>query len=100
MFNKDGLSVFSKDVSVVINPNAESIFTIKSNGENTFSFDSKGNLIVVGEIHATGFYLKDGVTISHENISGLSTVQSQENIRIYLALLNCIKWLFQVNMKT
>ena len=74
MFNKDGLSVFSKDVSVIINPNAESIFTIKSNGENTFSFDSKGNLIVVGEIHATGFYLKDGVTISHENISGLSTV--------------------------
>ena len=78
-FDKDGLSVFNKDNSVVINPNAESIFTIQSKEKNIFSFDNNGNLIVVGEIHATGFYLDDGVVIPNECIVGLSKVSTSGN---------------------
>lgn len=78
-FDKDGLSVFNKDNSVVINPNAESIFTIQSKEKNIFSFDHNGNLIVVGEIHATGFYLDDGVVIPNECIVGLSKVSTSGN---------------------
>lgn len=74
VFDKNGLSVFNKENSVIINPNAESIFTILSKDKNIFSFDNNGNLIVVGEIHATGFYLDDGVTIPNECIIGLSKV--------------------------
>ncbi len=49
-FNGDGLTIANGNSSVSINPNADRMFLIKSNGTDCLYIDSNGNLCLVGEI--------------------------------------------------
>lgn len=73
-FDNDGFQVTNGVDTVVINPNASSIFNIKNKDGNVLSFDKSGNLVVVGEITATKLTLLDDTEINAEHISGLSDV--------------------------
>lgn len=73
-FDNNGFQVTNGVDTVVINPNASSIFNIKNKDGNVLSFDKSGNLVVVGEITATKLTLLDDTEINAEHISGLSDV--------------------------
>lgn len=73
-FGENGLVVKNDINTVIINPNDESIFNIKNNSNNIFSFNEKGELVIVGNITATNLTLIDGTTIDTGNITGLSDV--------------------------
>lgn len=73
-FDNNGFRVTNGVDTVIINPNASSIFNIKNKDGNVLSFDKSGNLVVVGEITATKLTLLDDTEINAEHISGLSDV--------------------------
>ena len=76
-FDENGFRVLNEDgESVVINPNDEvSIFKITDkNNKAVLSFGTDNNLVVVGNITATGLTLADNVFVETKNISGLSDV--------------------------
>lgn len=73
-FNSDGLIVSNNINTVIINPNNDSIFTIKNNSGNVLSFDENGILTIVGDIIANKLTLSEGVTIDADRIATLATV--------------------------
>ena len=69
-FGEDGLIVKNDINTVSINPNDEvSIFNIKNKDSNIFSFDDKGNLVIIGNVTAL-----DGSDINANTISGIADV--------------------------
>lgn len=78
-FDKNGLVVSNDKNIVSINPTDEdSLFNISklSNNEKLvlLNFNENGDLIIRGDITAETLTLSDGVTITHEKISGLHKI--------------------------
>ena len=69
ILNKDGFTITNGSATVVINPNDESVFTVRNNKENVISMTKEGNLIIVGQIKAV-----EGSEINGDKITGLSNV--------------------------
>lgn len=51
-FDTEGLNISNGKNRVVINPNADKLFTISKNNENIFYVDNEGNLNITGRINA------------------------------------------------
>lgn len=73
-FDENGFAVSNGNNSVVINPNSTSIFSIKNASGNVLSFDSDGNLVVVGDIMARSLTLLPDATVDSGHITGLADV--------------------------
>lgn len=73
-FGANGLIVNNDVNTVAINPNDKSIFNISNDSGSIFSLNDDGELVVVGNIVASGLTLLDGTTIGTDNITGLSDV--------------------------
>ena len=78
--NDNGLSATSADKSkrVIINPDDYSILKVQKgnngNYSNVLSFGDDGNLLITGNITATGLTLAQNVEIASNKVSGLSDV--------------------------
>ena len=70
-FDLNGFSVRNDKNEVLINPSADSIFTIKNEEADVLSFDANGNGTFTGNIVATSLELKPDVKIQTSNIDGL-----------------------------
>lgn len=73
-FDDNGFRVSNGNNSVIINPNNSSLFTIQNKDGNVFSFDSNGNLIIIGEITAQKLTLLGDTNIDGAHITGLASV--------------------------
>ena len=73
--DKDGFIITNGKHSVIINPDEESIFTIKNqSNKSVITMTKDGNLVVVGDITATKLTLIDGAKVDGSKVSGLSNV--------------------------
>lgn len=76
-FDDNGLIVSNNNNSLIINPSADSIFTIANKeNENVIEFDSNGNGIFSGTIYAKGGTI-GGWTVSGTRIYDYSAYESQ-----------------------
>lgn len=73
-FDDNGFVVDNGVNSVVINPNNKSIFTISNEVEKILSFDSSGDLDIVGNITAKSLTLSEGIRIKQSVIDGLPEI--------------------------
>ena len=76
-FDLNGFSVRNDKNEVLINPSADSIFTIKNGETDVLSFDANGNGTFTGNIVATSLELKPDVKIKQESVDGLDDALSE-----------------------
>lgn len=73
-FDDNGFVVSNGANIVSINPNDTSVFNIKNQDGNVFSFDEEGNLVIIGDITAKNLTLLDDAEFTVGRINGLSDV--------------------------
>lgn len=74
-FNNEGLVASNGINTVSINPNSDySVFNIKKQNDNIFSFDDDGNLVIIGNITANKLTLLDDAEVNAGHIKGLADV--------------------------
>ncbi len=73
-FNNDGFTVSNGSNIIAINPSSNLLFRIANKDGNVFTFNSDGDLVIVGNITAKSLTLLDDAVVQAQKINGLSSV--------------------------
>lgn len=73
-FDSNGFVVTNGINTVTINPNKQSVFNIKNQDGNIFSFNDDGDLVIIGNITAKSLTLLGETNIESGSINGLADV--------------------------